>query len=243
MSKSRYVWVALIAAATHSQAQIFDAPQNLKVLPEDIPAAELRDVMRGFAFATGSRCHTCHEGEPGQPLSTFDFASDEKEKKRTARAMLRMVSDLNALLARELGKDADEIVRVECVTCHRGQARPVQLADELEQTFDAAGSVAATARYRELKDQYYGSHTFDFSEWSVLAFAERLARNDETTAALTFLSLNIETNPKSVASLIMQAQLYAKSGDTDAAKASLERALEIEPDNAFVGKQLQSLDQ
>ncbi len=43
------------------------------------------NVMRGFAMGLGVRCEHCHVGEPGQPLGSFDFVSDEKPTKEKAR--------------------------------------------------------------------------------------------------------------------------------------------------------------
>jgi hypothetical protein len=77
------------------RAQIPEKFENLKVLPADITRPQLLQVMRGFALGLGVRCQFCHVGEEGQPLSTFDFKSDEKPTKRTARVMLRMVHDIN----------------------------------------------------------------------------------------------------------------------------------------------------
>ncbi|HKY32292.1 MAG TPA: c-type cytochrome [Candidatus Polarisedimenticolia bacterium] len=98
---------------------------NLKVLPAGIARRELVETMKGFSRSLGVRCHHCHAGE-GDDLSTYDFASDVKPAKQTARLMLRMVAAINAehlagLPARE---GSSEPARVLCVTCHRGAARP-----------------------------------------------------------------------------------------------------------------------
>jgi len=64
------------------------------------------------------RCTFCHVGEEGKPLSTFDFASDAKAKKLTARAMLQM--------ARKLNKDEFQgEMKITCFTCHRGSTKPL----------------------------------------------------------------------------------------------------------------------
>ena len=89
--------LAILSLAPPSlDAQVFDDPSNLQVLPADISAAELGETMKSFAMGTGYRCSNCHVGEEGQPLTTYDFASDEKELKQTARRMLKMVRDINA---------------------------------------------------------------------------------------------------------------------------------------------------
>jgi hypothetical protein len=97
-------------------------PQNLQILPKDIPAAELLAAMRGFATGLGVQCNYCHvrEGQGGRN----DMASDEKAPKKTARVMIRMTAHVNETLATELGKTAANVTRVECATCHRGEAIP-----------------------------------------------------------------------------------------------------------------------
>ena len=87
--------------------------KNLKVFPKDMPRVQLISNMKGFAQALGVRCTYCHVGEDGKPLSTFDFASDAKDKKLTARAMLLMAHQINE-------KDFDGQMKVTCFTCHRG---------------------------------------------------------------------------------------------------------------------------
>jgi hypothetical protein len=57
---------------------------------------------------------------PGTPP---DFASDDKEEKDLARAMMKITQDLNARLPMDFGKPANELTRVGCITCHRGRAR------------------------------------------------------------------------------------------------------------------------
>ncbi len=78
-----------------ANAQIFDNPTNLTVLPKDISTGELRDIMKAMSLGTGFRCSSCHVGEEGQPLPEYDFASDEKELKSRARLMLEMVDAIN----------------------------------------------------------------------------------------------------------------------------------------------------
>lgn len=102
-------------------AQIYDNPRNLQVLPADIGADELRDTMKSFFFGTGLRCSSCHVGEEGQPLTSYDFASDEVELKLTARQMLRMVNAINTEHLAPLGPERAE---VGCATCHRGERLP-----------------------------------------------------------------------------------------------------------------------
>jgi len=95
--------------------------KNLKVLPQDITAPQLLGTMKFFAQSLGVRCTFCHVGTDGQPLSSFDFASDAKPNKDVARGMIRMVKEINGNLPAITG-EADS--KITCFTCHRGSQHP-----------------------------------------------------------------------------------------------------------------------
>ena len=98
-------------------------PKNLQVLPKDTPAPQVVALMRTFNTALGVQCGYCHVFvAPGDP--TNDMASDAKTPKLVARVMMQMVSDINAKLAANIKKPADQMTKVECATCHRGAAIP-----------------------------------------------------------------------------------------------------------------------
>lgn len=120
--------VALLAAVATGQTPTAPpagplAPpyKNLQVLPKDIAQTDLVNNMKFFAQSLGVRCSHCHVGVEGQPLSTFDFASDAKREKNVARAMLKMVHKINS---EEFGVKDFSQVKVTCYTCHRGAKRP-----------------------------------------------------------------------------------------------------------------------
>jgi hypothetical protein len=105
------------------------APVNLQVLPKDTPRAQVIPVMQQFTMGLGVMCEHCHTPQAGaQPGPNgqvpMDFASDEKQQKKTARVMMKMVADINAKLGSELGKPAASVVQVQCITCHRGSEIP-----------------------------------------------------------------------------------------------------------------------
>ena len=117
--------LSVAAAQTPPSAQPpFAVPpyKNLKVFPKDITRAELLSNMKFFSQSLGVRCTHCHVGEEGKPLSTFDFASDAKDKKATARKMLAMVHRINA---QDFGVTDFGKVKVTCFTCHRGSTKPL----------------------------------------------------------------------------------------------------------------------
>ena len=94
-------------------------PQNLQVLPKDISRQDLQTTMRNFTFALGVMCDHCHVTEPAR-----DFASDAKQAKKTARVMMQMTGHVNEMIGSGVGKPAAEVTRVQCATCHRGEAIP-----------------------------------------------------------------------------------------------------------------------
>ena len=117
--------LSVAGAQTPPQAQPpFAVPpyKNLKVFPQDITRAELLSNMKFFAQSLGVRCTHCHVGEEGKPLSTFDFASDAKDKKLVARKMLAMVHRINA---QDFDVTDFSKVKVTCFTCHRGSTKPL----------------------------------------------------------------------------------------------------------------------
>ena len=95
--------------------------KNLQVFPKDISQQQLVGNMKLFAQSLGVRCQHCHVGVEGQPLSTFDFASDAKSTKATARRMLAMVHRINS---QDFGVTDFSNVKVTCFTCHRGSTEP-----------------------------------------------------------------------------------------------------------------------
>src|SRR5262249_51104937 len=104
MAKAGWPWLLRLAlglllamsmTAQLSKAQFPDKFTNLKVLPKEITKQQLQSTMRGFAFALGVRCEHCHAEKPGGQKFELDFASDDKEEKKTARLMLEMVSGIN----------------------------------------------------------------------------------------------------------------------------------------------------
>ena len=109
--------------ATASFAQIPETYTNLKLLPKDIQKRQLMQHMRGFNKALGVKCYFCHKGEEGQPLSTFDFASNENKHKVVARTMMTMTREINTKHLKDLGSK-DNPARISCNTCHQGQKHP-----------------------------------------------------------------------------------------------------------------------
>ena len=216
--------------------------KNLQFFPSETSAAELIPKMRDFSFALGVRCQHCHVGEEGQPLASFDFASDEKEAKRNARVMLAMVASLNGDHLPQLAGDPSRI-QVECVTCHRGTTRPEQLHSLLLGVARDAGSEAALARYDALREEHHGSHTYNFAEETLVLVGEALLAEQNFDAAVAFFERNLNQFPKSTWTLGDLARAEEKRGDIQAAIRAIERALELRPGHPRLTGQLEKLQQ
>jgi len=106
---------------------------NLKVLPKNISEDELHNIMRGFSKSLGVRCNYCHVAQevPGQQHPKFDFASDDKPEKNTARDMMRMVEAINADYIDKMHRSGRAWEQVSCVTCHNGKTTPIVSVDSL----------------------------------------------------------------------------------------------------------------
>src|SRR4051794_9760365 len=79
--------------------------KNLKILKDE----EVRPMMGAFRTALGQQCTFCHvQG---------DFADDSKPEKETARKMIKMVNDDNAIFP-------DGKFHVPCYPSHRGKTMP-----------------------------------------------------------------------------------------------------------------------
>ncbi|MEM1247548.1 MAG: c-type cytochrome [Acidobacteriota bacterium] len=229
-----------LAAASPSFAQWPPEVKSLEVLPQDTPFRELMGTMRGFTSALGVRCQHCHVGEEGMPLDQFDFASDERPAKERARAMLRMTAAINSDHLAKLGVEGGAL-EVECVTCHRGTTRPERLADVLVRTASEDGIEAALAGYRELRADYHGSGTYDFSEVSLIASAEELLGKGGAEAAVRLLELNLEHHPESDWTRQTLAVAYEQAGRTGDALAVWRKILEENPGNSRVEQQIKRL--
>ncbi len=235
--------LAFVCASSPVQAQWPpEKTTNLQVFPKETPVRELLSSMKGFTFALGVRCTFCHVGEPDQPITSIDFASDDNEHKEKARVMLRMVSAINGEHLPKLGVEAEELVRVRCVTCHRGQSRPRMIQDVVQEVVMEDGADAAVDKYRELREEYYGSHTFDFSAAPLNGLAERLAHTDRLDEAASLLELNLEFHSDDFMGWHLLGEVQLRQDDESSAIESFERSLELNPQNERAQQRLDELE-
>jgi len=83
--------------------------KNIQVL-KGVPESQLVPVMNYMSASLGVHCTYCHVNKDGN----WDFASDEKGEKKSAREMITMVTSIN----KTTFKGNPE---VSCYTCHRGR--------------------------------------------------------------------------------------------------------------------------
>ncbi len=223
----------LLSCGLLSSASLADEFSNLEVLPKDIERRELMDTMKGYARSLGVRCHHCHVGEEGLPLTEFDFVSDAKANKDVARSMMRMTQQINASLSK-IGRDP--VLEVTCVSCHHGQARPLTLQQVLAETLAEDGLEATVARYRALRSEWFGRSTYDFGEATLRRLAEQVSRGEDglppsKDTAIAFLKLNLEHHPDAVRTLTALARLYRATDQDELATATYRQILRLDPDN------------
>lgn len=214
--------------------------QNLQVLPEDFPPQRLRAVMQGFTRALGVRCSYCHVGEENEPLTTYDFASDDNPNKDRARAMYRMLGVINEEL-RGIEPSGPERVNMWCHTCHNGKPRPQTLDEAVLETYRAEGADAAVARFEALRARYYGAAAFDFTAPSVNALGSQLYQEGDTATALRFFERNVEDYPDFAEGWESLGDVWAARGDGEQARRFYERALELAPGNARIRRSLEAI--
>jgi tetratricopeptide (TPR) repeat protein len=233
--------VTITAESRLTRAQIPEKPENLQHFPKDITRAALVQRMREFSFALNVRCQYCHAGGDGVSFDGVVFKSDDKAAKRKARAMLKMVDEINGKLLATIPERQSPPVRIDCVTCHRGSPVPMTLATLLTETIAADGIDAAVAKYKQLRANTLESGRFDFGEWSMNELGRTLAESGRRDAAIAMLRLNGEHYPKSAAIDMLLADLYVATGDTEHAIIYLKQALTKQPDNPAAKRKLDEL--
>jgi hypothetical protein len=189
------LFMTLLAISTGAGAQIPDKFTNLQVLPKEIPKSELVSIMRNYAGDLGVRCGFCHTGGDPNTLQGVNFASDENDKKKTARLMIRMVQSINQDQLTKLGKKP--LPQVSCITCHRRNSDPRTIDALLAESIKKDGAEAAVAMYRKLKTENYGNGKYDFSDIPLNVLGESLLGSDKIKDATTILELDAELNPLS----------------------------------------------
>ena len=97
--------------------------KNIQVL-KGLPESQLLPEMNFIAASLGVQCGFCHVNKGRDPQTgqtQWVWESDEKEEKKIAREMMRMVLTVNK---GDFGLSRGQVT---CYTCHRGQDHPPSL--------------------------------------------------------------------------------------------------------------------
>lgn len=245
-----------------------EPPKNLQVLPKDMPRNQVTALMRTFTMALGVRCEHCHAEDPAAAAAAataaatapaagtapaggrggrgggpqLDYSLDDKENKKIAREMIKMVMDINGKYLPTTGRTFTDLTRVSCETCHHGLAKPRTLRAALTEAVQSSGPDSAIALYRALRLRYYGAAAYDFSEPSLNETGNQLGQvADNRKAAIAILKLNLEFFPQSMATYQNLANVTLASGDTAGAVEVINRALTIQPENNQLRNLLQRI--
>lgn len=238
------LFLSLIATPALAQNRFPpDSVVNLKVLPKTMAPREVVNLMRGITMATGLRCSGCHVGEEGQPLTSYDFASDERRGKQVAREMMRMTRAINEQTIARLPDRPDSSLQVTCATCHRGVSRPVPLERIIVEAAVASGADSAVRAYRALRQTYYGRAAYDFSEGTLVTAAQQLSQQRRFDEALTLLNLDNEFYPTGADLMLATGDVYRAKGDTASAVKSYREALVRNPRSQPARQRLTQLGQ
>ena len=216
--------------------------ENLQHFSKTISREQLTQRMREFSFALGVRCQYCHAGGDGVSFEGVVFASDEKPAKVKARAMLRMVDQINSTMLPSLPSRAEPRVSVDCATCHRGLPLPKTLQTILLEIVQKDGVAAAIARYRALRKEQTLSGRYNFGEWEINELARRLHEAGNSEAAIAILEMNGEFYPASSAIDFMIAELLLARGEREKALSRYRIVLTKSPDHAAARRRIQELE-
>jgi tetratricopeptide (TPR) repeat protein len=228
--------ISLLAlAASHLCAQAPakfppDSLVNTKVIPKSTPVVQVIGTMRNFTSDLGVRCQFCHVGEEGQPLTQFNFVSDEKRTKLVARQMMLLVQEANRRVDTVPGHQPDD-PQVTCATCHRGISKPRPLSAVILAAATAGGTDSAVKAYRALRQRYYGSGAYDFGEGQLNIAAFRLGRANKFDEALAVLRLNEEFYPNSSGMYVFRGNVLVMKADTAGAEKAYREAIRRDSTN------------
>ena len=213
---------------------------NIQVFPKGSTRAQVVQTMNAFNESLGVKCDYCHVLEG--PGKRNDFASDEKRTKKVARQMFLFRDQINAMLPIVVQKDTASVTRVLCRSCHVGLPIPKQITEIVGDAEKAGGGAAAgLAKFKELRAQFYGTQSYDFTDSALLTMAQRATAAKKLDDAMTYLQANLEYHPESARTYLAIGQVKSAKGDKTGAIKDVEKAVELDPSNAQAKLQLQQL--
>lgn len=216
---------------------------NLKVLPADTGERDLDKIMGDFNRALGVHCDFCHSDPNDKSVKKNDFAADWNPNKLVARSMIKMVNTINNDLIKEARQFKSGLDGVTCISCHHGSSNIDLIENVMFRTYKKEGIAASLNKYEDLKKQYFGSFTYDFSNRALLNFASLVAAAGKNEDAISVAKRNTELFPDYAISYLFLGNEYAKNGNKTDAVKYYEKVLQIDPKNRNAAQQLKKLIQ
>ena len=100
----------------------------------------------------------------------------------------------------------------------------------------SGGAAAALDAYK-----YWRKAATDYNENALVAYATTLITSDKADDALTILKANADLDPNHVGTYAAMAQAYARKNDKDNQIKMLEKAVQLDPNNQNLKRQLDQL--
>jgi len=226
-----YLAALLPIALANAQIKWPNPPKNLKILPKNITKDQLERTMFGFSSALGVNCVHCHVAKEFGDLSTYEWASDDKQTKQIARIMLQMVKNINETELKKISAIRAPSINVTCATCHNGKSLPQSLDRILADVIKNEGVKAGIQKYRDLRKKYYGRATYDFGQDGLNQLGYDLLGDNKIEDAIAIFRLNVEMNPDDSNVYDSLGEAYMKTGNKWLAIINYSKSLELDPQN------------
>jgi tetratricopeptide (TPR) repeat protein len=222
----------------YSSAQDSNKLVNVQALPKDMSKKELVTIMKSFTSALGKRCAFCHV-EKGS--DDFDFPLDDKPEKKTARAMILMTKAINDQYLKNMPLEDEHRITVTCATCHHSQPKPEAIEDIMRAELSTKGLESAIQKYRDLRTQFYGGYSYDFTERPINRLVTELSENNKLPESLALLKLSGEFNKPTAWTELLTGDVYLKSGMKEEALQHYRKSTELNPEDFFAKQKIKEL--
>jgi len=150
--------------------------------------------------------------------------------------MILMSREITGKLPEVTAKPAAQITAVRCATCHRGMAVPKVTEVALGDAIAKGGAAAGVQQYKDLR-----ANAVDYNQNALVAYATTLVNTDKTDEALALLQANADVSPSHAPTYAAMAQAYGKKNDKDNQIKMLEKAVQLDPSNQQLKRQLDAL--
>lgn len=130
----------------------------------------------------------------------------------------------------------DDIVIYEIDLLDVGDAKPSG-AKEVKSAASSGGADAARKKFNSIKSD----DSYNFAEWDMNSAGYDMLQNGKTDEAIEIFKMNTELNPRSWNAYDSLGDGYVAKGDKENAKASYEKALELNPDYTGTKEKLDKL--